>query len=401
MNEAKLKAILEAAKAINSAEKSPKAPSLRVKKLIVRYGKDAQYPVCQAALEVWRLEAELATVANNGVKAAEFLISIEREKKQEREFYELLYKKRMEKEVIQSAAHLKRMTELIKETQKSYQATKKLFELTREMNAWAVTHFKRERDLVILGDKIGDSKSVKALRALRRLRRSWKADANRSLKAGERRTLGLLEKLHDKVIKAEWAKGEAVAGYKEALAGGARPLSDEVWQKRLTAREAHSHIAHTDGLEVAGDKDAKEIRRTLKSMGIEPAEDQPGRKWKGPSPEKEEPPKKTRGRPRKSPDLIFVDTEEVQHFQAKGGRTAVKGSETKAKELKAPWEFDWEQANVERRRKIEQEITRRKRLQKGSVLNRSSLGQSKWKPEGKIKGRTDFFAKWIDSLAAI
>ncbi len=52
--------------------------------------------------------------------------------------------------------------------------------------------------------------------------------------------------------------------------------------------EIHSRLMTVGGSRLAGDKDAKEIRRILTTLGIRPAEDQRGRKWKPPVPKKQE-----------------------------------------------------------------------------------------------------------------
>jgi hypothetical protein len=276
-----------------------------------------------------------------------------------------------------------------------------------KMHPAAVTQFERLRANAAAWSAEGSLKLLRkypnrgtqALRALRRLRKSWKTDASRNLKPGERRILRLLEKIQNKTIKAAWIKDDFVAGWKEAAFVGDRLLSDEHLQGRVTAREIYSHLVDTEGASVAGDKGAKKIRRTAKGLGLHLAEDQRGRKWKPPRPKKQEP-KQPRGRPRKAPDSIPVaDVDAVQAFQAMSGRTPVKGSESKTKELKAPWELNLREADFERQREIEREIARLKRKQKGSPLSWSSY--SKRKQEGKIKGRTEFFANWIDSLAAI
>ena len=113
------------------------------------------------------------------------------------------------------------------------------------------------------------------------MRKRWIAN-EAHLKDGNARELEMLNMLRAKVIKAKWTKGEASAGYWEALRGGDRVLDDEEWQGRLTAREIHSHIATTRGLRVAGDKDAKEIRRLARKLPLRLAKDQRGRKWKWP-----------------------------------------------------------------------------------------------------------------------
>jgi hypothetical protein len=126
-----------------------------------------------------------------------------------------------------------------------------------------------------------------------------------------------------RVIKATWAKHGAGAGYSEAARGGDRVLSDEIWQGRVTAKEIRSYLEATYGSRAAGDKDAKEIRRAAKKLGIRLAEDQRGRKWKPPLLPKEQEPKRQRGRPRTKAELEFVkDLEAIEADLVKAPRVA-------------------------------------------------------------------------------
>jgi hypothetical protein len=59
------------------------------------------------------------------------------------------------------------------------------------------------------------------------------------------------------------------------------------------------------GPRVAGDKEGKQVRRTLKALGIRPDKDKAGRKWKPPFLKKQKP-KRPVGRPRKV-ELICAD----------------------------------------------------------------------------------------------
>ncbi len=146
--------------------------------------------------------------------------------------------------------------------------------------------------------------TTKALRALQRTRKRWSANPNAigvHLKDGDRRQLEILNMLQNEVIKAKWSKNGAAAGYWEVGAGGNRPLSDESWQGRLTAKEIQSRL-----VDAPGDKDAKEVRRLFKKLGIRPAKDQLGRKWESPYLKKQKP-KRPRGRPRTRSD-VWSDT---------------------------------------------------------------------------------------------
>jgi hypothetical protein len=155
---------------------------------------------------------------------------------------------------------------------------------------------------------------------LKLVKQRWRANLSGKgarLRAGDQRELEILNMLRDKVIKAAGATKEGgVAGYLEAVRGGDRPLSDEVWQGRFTVREIHSRLMTVGGPRVAGDKDGKEIRRTMRRLGIRPAEDQRGRKWKPPLPQKQEP-KRPRGRTRTKPEIKSMSLEAIQAMLAK------------------------------------------------------------------------------------
>jgi hypothetical protein len=168
-----------------------------------------------------------------------------------------------------------------------------------ELRPLVVARAAREWEAVV---RAGDT--TKALRALQRTHKRWSANPNAigvHLKDGDRRKLEILNMLQDEVIKAKWSKNGAVAGYWEVGASGNRPLSDESWQGLLPAKEIQSRL-----VDAPGDKDAKEVRRLLKKLGIRPAEDQRGRKCESPYLKKQKP-KRPRGRPRTRSD-VWSDT---------------------------------------------------------------------------------------------
>jgi hypothetical protein len=152
------------------------------------------------------------------------------------------------------------------------------------------------------------------------LRKRWLAN-EADLKDGDLRKLETLNLLRDKVIEQKRKIYGLSDGYLEAARGGDRPLSDEEWQERLTARGIHSHIVATRGKRVAGDKDAKEIRRVARKLPLRLALDERGRKRK-PYMAKQEP-KRPLGRPRTKPDVWFTgDVEAIQgrEVAAAGGK---------------------------------------------------------------------------------
>jgi hypothetical protein len=238
----------------------------------------------------------------DALSTKELLNTAERQKKQARALLDQFYKEGKQKEVIGAAALLRKINEnFLPKARRAYQAQVKLLAMRDEIRPYLTGQFGHE----LLAAESAKNRS--ALRALPRVQKRWKALSNGArLKYSELRELGILQMLRNKKIKAEWAKGEALAGYMEAAFGGDRPLSDDEWQGRLTAREIHSHLTATDGAGLAGDKDAKEVRRIARRLGIRLDEDQRGRKWKGPRPKNQEL-KRPRGRPREKPELQPVE----------------------------------------------------------------------------------------------
>jgi hypothetical protein len=284
------------AASVSSLTKNTKADSLRTAKAVARFGKAARHPVCQAALQLWQFDAKLLKWAKDICSLSEILSSAKKQKKQAQALIEQFRKKRKEKEASEASALLHEIDQHLLKTEAAYRAnvdvyTKWLHELRPRVAARAA----REWEAVV---RAGDT--TKALRALQRMRKRWSANPNAigvHLKDGDRRKLEILNMLQDEVIKAKWSKNGAAAGYWEVGAGGNRPLSDESWQGRLTAKEIQSRL-----VDAPGDKDAKEVRRLLEKLGIRPAEDQRGRKWESPYLKKQRP-KRPRGRPHTRSDV--------------------------------------------------------------------------------------------------
>ena len=291
------------------------ANTLNTQRFIARYGKAARYPVCQAAIRLWGLDADLEEGMKKAVQIDEDVNSAKRQKKQVLALYEQLYKEGgRQKEVIQAEALLQKINEHLPKLQMGYGAqVAYCLMLCRELRPVGVALFEREKNYVVR------TKDTKALRALKLVKQRWGANPSGKgarLRAGDQRELEILKMLRDRVINAAWAKGEARAGYLEAFRGSDRPLSDEVWQGRLTVKEIHLRLMTAGGSRLAGDKDGKEIRRILTRLGIRPAEEQRGRKWKLPLPKKQEP-KRTRGRTRTRPEIVSRNLEAVLAMEAK------------------------------------------------------------------------------------
>jgi hypothetical protein len=262
----------------HSQEKSHfvKTSSLRTQQAVARYGKAARHPLCLAALDLWRLDAEVSKWTKAIVFSEELVKRTKQMKENVQTVSKQFHKERNEKEANQVSALLRKIKTHLLRAEKRYQAAVKVRSFYQEGHRWAVALFERERDAALCAGKKG------VLRALGRLRKRWTV-GEAGLKAGNLRELETLSLLRHRVIKAARETRGLRDGYLEAARGGDRPLSDEVWQGRLTNRGIHSHIADTRGLSVAGDKDAKEIRRAARTMGIRLAEDKRGRKLKWPT----------------------------------------------------------------------------------------------------------------------
>ena len=357
--------------------------SLRTQRFIAQYGKSARHPVCQAALTLWGLDAKLEEVTKETAQTEKIVNNAKQQKEQLRGLYEQFYKGKKQKEVIQAEELLRKIGEHLPKVQTHYEAGVKLSSMLRESRPVLVATFKRAYDAAIRTGR------VQALRALQRVQKRWN---NKKVCLGDsdRRTLEILKMIHDKVTKAVWVtKGEVRAGYLEAFLGGDRPLSDEVWQGRFTVREIHSRLITIGGSRLAGDKDGKEIRRTMSRLGIRPAEEQRGRKWKPPLPQKQEP-KRPRGSPATKLELKFMGNlkvvEETNEAKAKGSPQAVIAR--------------WKEAD-----RLGAAAARRVLAGIGTEIRRLTLlcGHSKsgprpkHKPEGRTKGRSSAFADFLDA----
>ena len=288
-----------------------KFPSYRTQQAIAQFGKSARHPLCLAALRLWQVKDETHKYAKDAESLGELLVKARRLKEQARASYERLYKEGKQKGAIQAAALLREIEEHLPKLQTGYQACVKLFTIwCEQFYPLAIARFERECNAV---DR---AKDVKALKALQRVKKRWDDNANgMRLKDGDSRTLEILKLLRDKTFKATAAKAGSAA-YIEAARGGDRLLSDEFWSGRLTIREIHTHLLRIGGSCLAGDKEGKEIRRLLGRLGIRPAEDQRGRKWKPPLPKKQEP-KRPRGRTRTKPEIKSMSLEAIQAMLAK------------------------------------------------------------------------------------
>jgi hypothetical protein len=291
-----------------------KANSLRTQQAIARYGKSARHPLCLAALDLWRLDDEVS-VWTKGVVLREDLVNSAKQLK-ERVQAEIAQfrREKKEKEINEASALLSKIDEHLLKTQKCYEAAVGVRAFYQKGHQWAVARFERERDAA------RRTRNVKALRALQRVRKRW-SDRKAFPGDTDRRTLEMLKILDEEVRKSASAKGGAT-GFLIFLSWD-WALSDEAWQGLLTAREIQSRL-----VDAPGDRDAKEVRRLARKLGIRLAEDQRGRKQNPYLPKQE--PSRPRGRPRTKPDIGFtndLEAREAMKVAAATGKTPVRGAD--------------------------------------------------------------------------
>jgi hypothetical protein len=289
-----------------------KANSLRTQQAIARFGKSARHPLCLAWLRLQEGQEVLRDVMKGTEKGCRLLDSAKQLKKKAIALYRQRCKEEREKEAIQAAELLRKSNELLQEVEASYRTLGGENGLVALRNQWKEFHRNDELAFAIKQLWAEKTRDAKALRGLRYLKKT----ANRGMNNGQKRVFGILKMLRHKVFRGARAKDGVAKALWVAGSCGDWPLSDESWQGRFTVMEFRSGLEDMYGPRVAGDKEGKKVRRTLKGLGIQPAEDQVGRKWKGPFPEKQKP-KRPVGRPRKV-ELICADNiDSVQSYKAR------------------------------------------------------------------------------------
>jgi hypothetical protein len=288
-----------------------KFPSLRTQEAIARFGKAARHPLCLAWLWLREREEMLRVVMKGTEEACRLLDSAKRLK----EKFVALYrqcKEGKEKQAIRAAELLCKSKELLQEVEARYRAVGGKNGLVALRNQLKEFHRNDELAFAIEQSWAEKTRDTKALRGLQYLKKT----ANRGMNNDRKRVFGILKMLRDKVFTGTAAKDGGAKAYWVAGSCGYWPLSDESWQGRFTVMDFRSGLEDMYGPRVAGDKQGKEVRRTLKGLGIRPAKDQRGRKWKGPCSEKQKP-KRPVGRPRKA-ELICADNiDYVQSYKAR------------------------------------------------------------------------------------
>jgi hypothetical protein len=214
-------------------------------------------------------------------------------KKRARALYEQFYKEGKQKEVIRATEIVRELGELFPEVRKSYRNLLKLCDFLKPFHEQAKFVFALEQKRA---EETGDRKALRALEYL-------KKNVNKPMSNSQKRGVGILKMLRDKVFTGTLAKDGGAKAYWVYASCGDRPLSDESWQGRFTVMDFRSGLEAMYGPTVAGDKEGRQVRRTLKALGIRPAEDQRGRKWKEPLPQKQEP-KRPRGRRAAEPEIV-------------------------------------------------------------------------------------------------
>ena len=119
--------------------------SLGTQQAIARFGKSARFPVCQAALGLWRMDAELSEQTKKVVQAGELVNSVKQQRKEAIWLIDQLYKEQKQKEVPQASAILRKVDKLLPGVQECFQATAKLWLQYDEWRELAAARFERER----------------------------------------------------------------------------------------------------------------------------------------------------------------------------------------------------------------------------------------------------------------
>jgi hypothetical protein len=264
--------------------KYAKTNTLQTQQAIARFGKSARHPLCLAALDLWRLDEELSAPKKMIVRDWELVKSLEQRRQEAIWLIEQFNKQRKQIEASQASATLRKVDKLLPEAQKRFRQNAKLLLKCERYRDVVAAEFERER-VATKGD-------TKAHKALQRVRKRWN---NRKAFAGDtdRRTLEILKMLRVK------ASDKAKDKYLEAAQSGGRALSDKAWKKLLTAREIQSRLE-----DAPGDRDAKEVRRLAKKLGIRLARDKRGRRRKPPLSRQKN--KRPRGLPRTTPWEEFI-----------------------------------------------------------------------------------------------
>jgi hypothetical protein len=316
---------------------------------------------------------------------SEILGSARKLKKEAQAFIEQFRKERKEKEASEASAHLHKIDDHLLKTEAAYQA--KVYIWTKwlhKLRPLVVARVEREYQAVV---RAGET--TKTLRALQRTHKRSSANPNAigmHLKDGDRRKLEILNTFQDEVVKATWSKNGAAAGYYEIGRARERALSDESWQGLLTAKEIQSRL-----VDAPGDKDAKEVRRPLKQLGIRPAEDQRGRKWKSPYLKKQKP-KRSRGRPRTKIELVFtgnLEIAEADQLILRRGKACERLVTIRLERFRESGLRDKQLA------KVKHPINH---LPPNPIDSRLPLGVEAWEPKPE---RSPVFAAWMESIAKL
>jgi hypothetical protein len=187
MTAAKLEAILASAKKVCAEQ----ADSLRVHLTAARFGIAARYPLCQAALALWPLEAEIPKLKKQVADFEGFLNG--QPLKRAKELLDFFYEQENQKQANEAAALCEKTKEDLPKAQKAYQSSIKWLALHNNMHSYAAKLFKRELS------EAKRAKDSKALRALQQVKKRWSNGVR--LKDSELRELGILQLLRDKRFK--------------------------------------------------------------------------------------------------------------------------------------------------------------------------------------------------------
>jgi hypothetical protein len=331
------------------------AYSLRTQLAIARWGKGARHPLCLAAISLWSIEEELRKISNDIALLKGDVGNAELLRRVKEQYWLLVYNK---------------------------------------LHTVALARFESALDVA----------NIKAFRAYKRLKKQCcNGSSEAHLTNGQKRDLGILGLLRDKVIKAAWTKGGYVAGWMEVAFGGDRPLSDESWQGRLTAREVYSHFVAAGVFNGNGAKkreELHEIRRAATRLGIRLAEDRRGAKHKSPyllKPKTTPPPNGLPvGRPREKFDIIQVaESDVIQSVEWK------KKHGIRPREQMGATKRFWSHGLWNEREELKSRIVNEVEFYRCPEGRDWRTLRKSYEPEPEPQGRTPVFKAWMDSLANV
>lgn len=143
--------------------------SLRTQQAIAQFGKCARHPVCLAALDFWRLDAEVLAHTKAVASVEELLNDVKQNREEAQTLIEQFRRERREKEAIEVSSNLRKFDKLLRKVQSSYEATVKLRSIFQKLRGIAFARFEGECDTVTrTGGRRGTSRTATTAKAMDR-----------------------------------------------------------------------------------------------------------------------------------------------------------------------------------------------------------------------------------------